>query len=502
MRKASTIVLLLTLTLAATAETGPQQKSSQPAGSASSAAGKEHQTPGIPESWQRVPIPPLEKFSPQEPRRLEFPNGLIVFLQEDHELPVINGTLRMRGGSRDEPADKAGLNAMYSEVWRTGGTKSKTGDQLDDFLESHAARVETSASNDSTFLSWNSLKETFDQVFPVVLDVLENPEFREDKIDLARKQFFSVISRRNDEVGEIAQRESVKLAYGADSPYARTPEYYTVAGIARQDLVDWHKRTVAPNNIILGVYGDFDSAAMEKKLRDTLGSLPKGEPFPKSQIPIHEAKPGIYFIEKDDVNQSHISMVDLGTDRRNPDYYAIEVMNEIFGGGFASRLVNNVRTKQGLAYAVGGGVGTAYDHPGILRISVATQSGTTAKAIEAVNQQLDLLIKGGVTEQELKKAKDSILNSFIFAFDSKDKVLNERMSYEFHGYPADFLEKYRSGIEKVTAVDVSRVAQKYVHPDHLAILVVGNAKDFDRELATFGKVTSIDISIPQKKPGM
>lgn len=496
------LVVLFAFTLVLPAQQPARTKQPGSTGTPSSALSPEHRQAGVPGSWQKVPIPPLHKFTPQQPRRFELPNGMIVFLQEDHELPLIGGTIRIRGGSRDEPADKAGLNAMYSEVWRTGGTKSKTGDQLDDFLESHAAHVETSAGADSTFLSWNSLKETFEQVFPIVLDVLENPEFREDKIDLARKQFFSQISRRNDEIDDIAHRESIKLAYGADNPYARTPEYYTVSAITRQDLLDWHKRTVVPNNIILGVSGDFDSATMERRLRETLGTLPKGEPFPKTQIVFHEARPGIYFIEKDDVNQSEISMVDLGTDRRNPDYYAIEVMNELFGGGFSSRLVNNVRTIQGLAYAVGGGVGTAFDHPGVVHISVGTKSGTTAKAIEAVNEQIAKLIQGSVSEDELRKAKDSILNSFIFAFDSKDKVLAERMAYEFHGYPADFLERYRAGIEKVTAADVDRVAKKYIHPDHMAILVVGNSKDFDRGLATFGKVTSIDISIPQKKPGM
>jgi zinc protease len=492
------LVVLFALTLVVPAQQPAQAKPTASTGGLSA----EHRQAGIPGAWQKVPIPPLHKFTPQQPRRFELPNGMIVFLQEDHELPVISGTMRIRGGSRDEPADKTGLNAMYSEVWRTGGTKSKTGDQLDDFLESHAAHVETSAGPDSTFLSWNSLKENFEQVFPVVLDVLQNPEFREDKIELARKQFFSQISRRNDEIDDIAHRESIKLAYGAENPYARTPEYYTVSAVTRQDLLNWHKRTVVPNNIILGVSGDFDAATMERKLRETLGSLPKGEPFPKTQIAFHESKPGIYFIEKDDVNQSEISMVDLGTDRRNPDYYAIDVMNELFGGGFSSRLVNNVRTLQGLAYSVGGGVGTTFDHPGVVHISVATKSGTTAKAIEAVNEQIAKLIQGGVTDNELRKAKDSILNSFIFAFDSKDKVLAERMAYEFHDYPPDFLERYRAGIEKVTASDIDRVAKKYIHPDRMAILVVGNSKDFDRELATFGKVTSIDISIPQKKPGM
>jgi zinc protease len=150
---------------------------------------------------------------------------------------------------------------------------------------------------------------------------------------------------------------------------------------------------------------------------------------------------------------------------------------------------------------VGGGVGAGYDHPGITRIAMGTKSGTTAAGIEALRKEMTNLITGHVKEDEVKKAKDAILNSFIFEFDSKEKVLAERMRYEFYGYPADFLERFRAGIEKVTPADVDRVARKYIHPEKMAVLVVGNSKDFDRELATFGKVTNIDIKIPQKPGG-
>jgi len=454
----------------------------------------------LPHTWEQVPIPRLRTFHPEEPRRIELPNGMVIFLQEDHELPLIDGTIRIRGGSREEPAGKAGLVALYADVWRTGGTTSKTGDELDDFLEAHAARVEASDNIDSTFLGWSSLKENFDQVFPVVMDLLQHPEFRQDKIDLAQKQFTSAISRRNDEVEEIASRESAKLAFGADSPYARTAEIYTVTAITRADLLAWHQRTVAPNNMVLGIAGDFDSAAMELRLRQAFGSMPPGTPVTPAQPPSHEAAPGIYFIQKNDVNQSDISMVDLGIERRNPDYYAVTVMNQIFGGGFASRLFVNIRTRQGLAYSVGGGVGANYDHPGVTHIAMGTKSGTTAAGIEALRKEMTRLITGHVEEKELKRAKDAILNSFIFEFDSTEKVLAERMRYEFYGYPADFLERFRAGIEKVTPADVDRVARKYIHPEKMAVLVVGNSKDFDRELATFGKVNTIDISIPQQKP--
>jgi zinc protease len=467
---------------------------------ANPAVGQTKTAPSQPSSWKQIPIPPLHPFHPQEPRRVELPNGLVIFLQEDHELPLIDGVIRIRGGRRDEAADKAGLEDIYADAWRTGGTKSKTGDELDDFLEMRAARVEAVPGIDSTSLSWSSLKEDFDQVLPVVVDLLENPEFRQNKIDLSKEQLVSLIARRNDDVEQIAQREAARLAYGRDNPYARIPETYTVAAITRDDLVQWHQRTVAPNNMILGVAGDFDSAAMERKLRDLFGRLPKGQPFVSANVAFHDPAPGVYLIEKNDVNQSTIEMVDLGIERRNPDYYAVEVMNELFGGGFSSRLFVNLRTRQGLAYNVGGGIGAGYDHPGISRFVIATKSGSTATAIEGMKQQIDELLKSGVTQDEVQRAKDSILNSFIFSFDSKEKVLAERMAYEFYGYPADFLERYRAGIEKVTIADVDRVARKYVHPEKLATLVVGNAKDFDRDLAAFGKVTPIDISIPQTPP--
>src|SRR5438270_2276430 len=491
---------LLLLQLLTWAQSDNQPSSKTPAGKAS-AAQKSPATGERPRSWEQVPIPALRPFRPQEPRRLELPNGMVIFLQEDHELPLIDGTIRIRGGSREEPADKVGMVSMYAEVWRTGGTKNKTGDELDDFLEAHAARVEASENIDSTFLSWSSLKENFDQVFPVVLDLLEHPEFRQDKIDLARQQFTSLISRRNDDLDEIAGRESAKLAYGVESPYARTPEYYTISAITRDDLLQWHQRTIVPNNMILGITGDFDSAAMEQRLRQAFGNMPRTAPIQPPQAAFHEPKPGIYFVEKNDVNQSEIHMVELGTERRNPDFYAIEVMNQLSGGGFSSRLFANIRTRQGLAYSVGGGVGTNYDHPGITRIAMGTKSGSTAAGIEALRKEMTDLITGHVKEDELKKAKDAILNSFIFEFDSKEKVLAERMRYEFYGYPPDFLERFRAGIEKVTPADVDRVARKYIHPERMAVLVVGNSKDFDRELATFGHVTTIDISIPQQKPG-
>jgi zinc protease len=447
-------------------------------------------------NWQQIPVPALPAFHPPQPKRIQFANGMVIFLQEDHELPLISGTARIRGGSSNEPASKVGLVDIFGEVWRTGGTKTQTGDQLDDFLEIRAAKVETGGGADSTDVSLSCLKSDFDDVFKVFVDLLQNPEFRTDKLDLAQKQADDSISRRNDEVGGIASRESAKLAYGADNPYTRQPEYSTIAAITRQDLLDWHKTYVHPNNIILGVSGDFDAAAMEAKLRAVFESWPKGADAPHKEVQFHPAAPGYYLIPKGDVNQSSIHMLTLGTTRNNPDYYAISVFNEAFSGGFSSRLFNDIRTGRGLAYNVGGGIGTNFGHPGILQFVAGTKSQSTIESIQALDEDIDDLAKHPITDEEIKHAKDAILNAFIFRLDSPDKVLAERMTYEFYGYPADWLDKFPVEIQKVTAADANRIAAKYVHRDQLAVLVVGNTKEFDKPLSSLGAVKEIDIKIP------
>jgi zinc protease len=447
-------------------------------------------------TWQQIPIPPLPAFKPAQPKRIELSNGMVIFLQEDHELPLIQGSARIRGGKAQEPNDKTGLASIFGQVWRTGGTKDQTGDQLDDYLEARAAKVETGGGPDSTSISLNCLKGDFDDVFKVFVELIRNPEFRADKLDLAQKQANDAISRRNDEIGDITERELTKLAYGPNNPYAREAEYATIAAITRDDLLDWHKRYVQPNNVILGIDGDFDPAAMESKLRAAFESWPKGPDLPKQEIRYEPAKPGYYLVKKEDVNQSNIVMLTLGLTRNNPDYYAASVFNEAFGGGFSSRLFNDIRTKRGLAYEVGGGIGANFGHPGIEHFLVGTKSQTTNESIDALDQDIDELSKHPITDEEIKHAKDAILNAFIFRLDSPDKILAERMAYELYGYPADWLDKYQAEIQKVTAAEVNRVAAKYVHRDQLAVLVVGNPNDFDKPLSSLGPVKQIDITIP------
>jgi zinc protease len=451
--------------------------------------------------WKRIPIPPLHAFKPVQPKRIELANGLVIFLQEDHELPFVDGIILIRGGSREEPAAKVGLTSLYGEAWRTSGTATISGDALDTQLAEKAAAIETGGGLEYTSVEWSGFKQDFDTIFGETMDLLQHPAFKTDKLQLAQSEMDTGISRRNDEASDIAGREATQIVYGKDSPYAREAEYATVDAVTIDDLKAWHDRTVMPNNMIVAVEGDFDGAAMEAKLRKALEPLQRGTPIEPAKAEFAGPTPGVYFADKEDVNQSTVEIVGLGTERSNPDYYALSVMNEVFSGGFGSRVVQYVRTKLGLAYSVGGSFGASYDHPGVFSSEAGTKSVSTVAATQAILEEIGRLKTKPPTPEELRKAKEQVLNSFIFHYDTPEKTLNEQVNLAFFGYPPDFLEKYKDGIERVTAADVTRVANKYIDVSKLAIVVVGNNSEIKPPLSTLGKVTELDITIPPPAGG-
>jgi zinc protease len=451
--------------------------------------------------WEKIPVAKLHDFKPQQPKRIELKNGIVIFLQEDHELPFVSGSVLIPGGSRDEDPAKTGLVGLYGQAWRTSGTAKMDGDALDDLLEAKAAHIETDGDEDSTAISWDSLKGDSDKVFSLALDLLFNPKFSQEKLELAQQQEATGIVRRNDEESGIAGRESAKLVYGANSPYTRQPELATIGAVTLADLKAWHDRTMG-GKLIVGISGDFNPVAMEAKLRTAFEGLPQAKPTPVRHDVFAGPTPGVYFIDKEDVNQSDVEIVGLGTDRHNPDVPTLAIMNEILGGGFASRLFQKVRTELGLAYEVGGGIAFAYDHPAQFRSVALTKSPSTVEAAKATLAEIAGLTSRPFTEEELSRAKDNILSTFLFRYDTRDKVLAERERLEFYGYPADYLETYKAAVEKVTVADLTAAAKKYVHPDKLAVLVVGNGSEIKPGLdeLNLGPVHPIDITIPQPDP--
>ncbi len=452
-------------------------------------------------NYKQLTYPPLHDLKLPEVERLELPNGLVLYLVEDHALPKVEGFALIKTGARFEPADKVGLAGIAGDVMRTGGSATRKGEEVDRLLENVGASVETGVGATSATASLFTLKENLPLTLDILADLLRNPAFPDDKIELAMIQERTAISRRNDDVGDIANREFTKLLYGKDNPYARHTEYETLQNISRADLVEFHHRYFHPNRTVLGLWGDFDRAEVKALVEKYFGSWPRGE-VETSALPEVKpaAAPGVYFIPKEDVNQTNLRIGHLGGRLDDPDYYALSVMSEILGGGFTSRLVKRVRAELGLAYAVGASWSAQYDYDGTFYVVCNTRSDATVQATQEILAQVKRITEAPVTPQELAVAKESLRNSFVFNFDTTGEIVRRLMTYEYYGYPRDFLEKYRTNVEKVTAEDIQRVARKYVHPDRLVVLAVGRQQDFDKPLSTLGESKTVDITIPRPKP--
>ncbi len=447
---------------------------------------------------EELEYPALPEFKVPQPSRYELANGLVVMLLEDHELPLVNAQVLVKTGSRLEPADKIGLAGLVGQMMRSGGTQKLASDELDDLLEDRAARIETFIGTSTGNASLSCLKDDLPEILVVLADVLRIPAFEEDKLAVAKNQLISGISRQNDNAGGILSRESQEIRYGADSPYTRIPTYASSGSIVRNDLMAFHGRYYHPDQMILGLVGDFDSKTVKKLIEQTFGNWPQGPQIQQPAAPYRQnANPGIFYIEKNDVTQSNIWIGHPGILRSNPHYFEIEVMNQIFGGSFASRLFSNVRSKKGLAYSVRGGVGSRWDYEGTFSMRLSTKTETTAAAIDALIEEARNLVDKAPSNEEVAKAKTSILNSFVFRSDSTAEILRQQMVYEYYGYPLDWLSSYRTGIEQVTADQVRAAANTYVRPEDFSILVVGPKEGLDRPLSDFGTVQIVDITIPE-----
>jgi hypothetical protein len=298
----------------------------------------------------------------------------------------------------------------------------------------------------------------------------------------------------------IAFREFQKLVYGANSPYAKQYEYEDVDRLTREDLVAFHGAFYRPDATILAVWGDFKAPEMKARLARLLGDWKAKGPAPKITLPVVSPQtPSLNYVEKKDVEQTFILAGQLGLRLDDPDYPAIHVMSDILGGGFSSRIFVKVRTEKGLAYSAGGRMSPAFDHVGAFTFFTSTKPSTTAETLTALLEEIRKIREAPVTDAELSRAKEGYLNGYAFSYDSTAKIVNRLATYELYGYPADFNVKLRDAIEKVTKADVLRVAKSRLNPDSLTILAVGRQDQFDKPLSTFGKVTALDITIPEPK---
>ncbi len=431
----------------------------------------------------------------REVERVVLDNGLILYLYEDHRIPLINLSAVIRCGSIFDPLEKNGLSGIVGTVMRNGGTKTISGDSLNIIMEYIGGSLETNISSERGSASLSVLPKDIDQGLGLFADLIRNPLFPQDKIDLAKSDIKNGIKRRNDDPGNVVGRYFTNMIYG-DHPFGRVLEWASIKGITQQDLINYHKKFFAPNNIMIAISGDFNKADMVQEIKKYLGDWPKSNApipaYPEVKVEYH---PGVYEVWKD-INQAFLRIGHLGIKRDNPDRYAVQLLNFILGGSFTSRLTLKVRADEGLAYHVGSSFPTGGRDYSAFSVDCQTKGATAYKATRLITDEIEKIRKDGVSENELKDAADATINSLAFSFDTAHKIVMSLMTLEYDGYPADYYKGYLDFFRKVTRDDIKRVAQKYLQPDKLTYIVVGKSETYEKPLDEFGKVTSIKLADP------
>jgi zinc protease len=445
----------------------------------------------------KLVTPPMRRGQAPKPERYVMPNGIVVFLLEDHTLPVVRGTAYYRSSPVWVPAEKAGLADVTGDVVRSGGSAAHSGDWLDDRLAAIGASINSGIQPDQAHAGFRCLRENTAEVIGLFAEIQRAPAYPEDKIELAKVALRQSIASRNDEMVNLLIRTATEAVYGKDSPYARRPEYATVEAITREDCQKLHAQAFQPQRLVLAVYGDFKSAEMKKLLAAKFGDWKRGSTAlpPAPVTPVLPAR--VVFAPKEDVTQTGVIISHLGFRADDPDYAAMNVYGLALGGGFQSRLFNKVRTERGLAYATGAQAGADFVRPGVFIAFSLTRNDSALTALDLLRDETRKTVAAPFTPEELKSAVESETNGLVFQFAEPSAILFRTAYYEMAGYPLDFLDRYQKALEGVTADGVLAAAKRKIHPEQFVAVLVGKEKEFERPLESLGlPVERVDITIP------
>jgi zinc protease len=414
----------------------------------------------------------VASFKPLKPERWTLDNGLTVLFVHDHELPLVQGKLFIRGGSLWGPTTPVGAVSAMGELMRQGGAGPLSAENLDKELQKLAASVTSSFGAEFGAVGFSSLATDFDRVFELAANVVKKPRFEADRIALWKGQALEGIRRRNEDPGTVASIAFTQLLYG-DTPYGRVSVDKDVQSLSRSQLVALHREFVCPDGAILMVTGRISKEEVAAAVERQFGSWQRrGYDLPPAPPVSYQPKPGIYFVSMP-FTQATVEMGQLGLPRLTPDYPAIDIFNEVFGSsGFGSRLMKRVRTELGLSYGIYGGIAPAVVK-GTNYIFLQTKLDSVGAAVAESLQVLDGLQRQPPTEEELIEKKTALKNSFVFNFDSPAGTVLRQARLELLRYPGDYDESYLPKITAVSGNAVQEVARVHWDPKQFVVVVVG-----------------------------
>ncbi|MFB0564424.1 MAG: M16 family metallopeptidase [Candidatus Aminicenantaceae bacterium] len=449
-------------------------------------------------------FPPL-KYEPPDPKdfRTEFANGLRGYIQEDHSLPLFNISAIINFGKLYVSRDKLGLDSIMSETLIKGGTKTREGSEIEERINFIGGSFSFRAGERISTLSLSVLREDFEEGLELFFDVLMNPEFREASLNLAKASLIQDLRQANDQPSGVLSREYERLLYD-EHPLTWQPIKTSYEGITGTDLKAAHSKYFFPKNIILAASGDFNKAALKAKINKMVaGWKNKSLKIPSFSKKFPQPEPGVYFIEKR-INQGYVSLGHLGIEDTNPDYFAVQVMNFILGGGsFSSRITMKVRSDEGLSYNQGSRFRYRWGFPGTFSGYVQTKSSTVGYAIFLIMDEFNRIRRERVTEDEMDTAINYYLESFSNSFESPQSTMTTFANLDMTGRPMNYYKTYRGKIKAVTKARIQEVANKYIHPDKAVIMIVGDFEPCNKggvkwpgPLEKLGKMHRINLKDP------
>ena len=441
------------------------------------------------------PVEPKFARLGEEIKRFEFDNGLVIYLAEDHRLPLIDLQLIFRGGELYEEESVRGAAGFAGQQMRAGGTAELSPDDLEDRLAFLAASLSTSIGDDTGRAGLNVLTRDFAEGLDLLTQVLFQPAFDQERFELSKRSRMFSLRFQNDNPGQVLRREFNALVYGEDHPRGRRTTPEMIEKIDREMMLAAHDRFVRPNHAYLSVVGDFESKIMLEQLQEAFGAWEPGEDLDPVKIETDlTPRPGVYLVDRP-VNQSSVAIGHLGVDRDNPDRFAIALMNSVLGGGsFSSRVTERVRSDEGLAYSAGTRFDTSGQEIGLFQGSVQTKTETTVQAIASILDEVRKIHAGGtISKNEFETARESVLYSYVFRFEDLSRNVSRLMQYEMEGRPTDIDRQEFEGYRQATPAALEAAAANYLRPDDLTIFVVGEAAKLEQPLSQFGTVTRIEL---------
>jgi zinc protease len=409
-------------------------------------------------------------------QRTVLPNQLVLLISEEHSLPFVTLHLLVDAGAWRDPPGEEGLASLTAKGLLLG-TSTHTGAALQEELDFMGASLSAAARKDYATFNLQVLKKDLDRGLELLMDVLTQPIFPDDELHREVEKTLATMQAEEDQPGEVAEKAFQQALFPAN-PYGHpvdgTPA--SVVKLTRAAIVRFYQSYYHPNHVILAVVGDSTAEEVQTKLSARLSAWPMGDIPAATFGSAFESGPKTLTIDRD-LAQAHIILGHIGISRENPDFEALSVMNYILGGGgFASRLVEEIRDKRGLAYSVAS-VFEAGKFPGAFQIVLQTKNPSAQEAIALALQQMERIRTEPVQEGELEAAKKALIGSFPLRLATQVQLATFFTRVEYYGLGLDYPAKYPSLITSITSQDVLRVAQAYLHPKHSISVTVGNLRE-------------------------